>query len=299
MPQNTDLDGVRVWTGDQLDETADAILLAVRLADRIAAGSGPDIAGAAEYLLARGPSTEQERWEENGGYSPATMAAEIAGLRAAARWARARHQDAQAVRWRATADQWEAQVETRTYVTSGPLGTGYYLRISPDGRPNASDPLQIANGGGTFDQRVIVDPSFLELVRLGVRQPRDQRVLSSLVVLDSVDRGDAGSGPGWFRYPHDGYGEAAPGEAPGDDGHLWPLLAGERGVYTALAAADALPFVRELEALAGPEQLLSEQVWEGSGAPTGSARPPVWAHAEYLVLLRAALTGRVDDQPPR
>jgi glucoamylase len=297
MPQNTDLDGRRQWTGDQLDETADAMLLAVRLAPRIAAGSGPDIAAAAAYLLRRGPLTEQERWEENSGYSPATMAAEIAALRAAARWARTQQQDAQATRWQGVADQWDAQVEGFTYVTSGPLGTGYYLRISADGHPTADDPLSIANGGGTFDQRLIVDPSFLELVRLGIRGPADPRIRSTLAVLDAVDRGDSRSGSGWYRYPHDGYGESTPGGAPDGRGHLWPLLAGERGIYAVLAGDDVAPMVRALEAWAGPEHLLSEQVWEGTGAPTGSARPLVWAHAEYIVLLRAALTGRVDDQP--
>ena len=297
LPQNTDLDGRRQWTGDQLDETADAILLAVRLAPRIAPGSGPDIAAAAEYLVRRGPSTEQERWEENSGYSPATMAAEIAALRAAAQWARAGQQTAQATRWQAVADQWDAQVEALTYVTSGPLGSGYYLRISADGHPTADDPLTIANGGGTFDQRLIVDPSFLELVRLGIRPPADPRIRSTLAVLDAVDRGDSRSGSGWYRYPHDGYGESTLGGPPDGHGHLWPLLSGERGVYAVLAGDDVAPLVRELEAWAGPEQLLSEQVWEGTGAPTGSARPLVWAHAEYIVLLRATITGRVDDQP--
>ena len=298
MPQNTDLDGHRVWTGDQLDETADAILLGVRLSPRIAPDTGPDIAAAAEYLLRHGPSTEQERWEENSGYSPATMAAEIAALRAAARWARDRHRDTEARRWQAGATQWDAQVEAHTYVNRGPLGAGYYLRISGAGQPNADDPLQIANGGGTFDQRLIVDPSFLELVRLGVRQPHDPRVRNTLAILDAADGGDdAGRALAWYRYPHDGYGETTGGGGPDGRGHPWPLLTGERGVYTVLAGENPAPFVHALEVLAGPEQLLSEQVWEGTGAPTGSARPLVWAHAEYIVLLRAALTSRVDDQP--
>src|SRR5438874_2606569 len=58
MPQNTDLNGTPVWTGQQLDETADAILLAVRLAGK---ASGPDIEMAASYLLSKGPATPQER----------------------------------------------------------------------------------------------------------------------------------------------------------------------------------------------------------------------------------------------
>jgi glucoamylase len=297
--QNTDLNGAPIWPGDQLDETADAILLGVRLADRAPPSARPDLAAAADYIVNHGPITGQERWEENAGYSPATIATEIAALRAAAGWAKgSRELAARAAVWRATADAWDRQLEGWTYSTRGPLGPrGYYLRITANGKPDSDEPLTIANNGGAFDQRLIVDPSFLELVRLGIRPVRDPRVLNSLEVIDSVIRRDAAGFPMWYRYPHDGYGERAAGEGFPGTGHLWPLLAGERGIYTVLAGGDASPFVKELEALAGPEQLISEQIWEGSGEPTGSARPLVWAHAEYIILLRATLTGRVDDQP--
>ena len=124
------------------------------------------------------------------------------------------------------------------YIDTNPLGSGYYLRISADGHPTADEPLTIANGGGTFDQRLIVDPSFLELVRLGIRPPADPRIRSTLAVLDAVDRGDSRSGSGWYRYPHDGYGESTLGGPPDGHGHLWPLLSGERGVYAVLAGDD-------------------------------------------------------------
>jgi glucoamylase len=297
--QNTDLTGAPIWPGDQLDETADAILLAARLADEAPASASPDVAAAADYLVKHGSQTGQERWEENAGYSPATIAAEIAALRAAARWAAGKAElVTRAAVWRTTADLWDRRLEAWTFCPGGPLGAqGYYLRISPDGKPGSSQTVAIANQGGTYDQRMIVDPSFLELVRLRVRPARDSHVLSTLEAVDSVIRGDAAGFPTWYRYPHDGYGERSPGEGFPGSGHLWPVLAGERGVYTVLAVGDASGFAKELETLAGPEQLLSEQVWEQSGEPTGSARPLVWAHAEYVILLRAILTGRVDDQP--
>jgi glucoamylase len=72
---------------------------------------------------------------------------------------------------------------------------------------------------------------------------------------------------------------------------------GERGLYTVLAGGDAGPYVAGLQSLAGSDQLLGEQVWEGTGLPTGSARPLVWAQAEYIVLARAAATGVVNDSP--
>ena len=280
MPQNTDLEGKPVWTGQQLDETADAILLAVRMSVPVV---GPDVAKAAEYIVKNGPATQQERWEEASGYSPATIAAEIAALRAAARVV----DPALAKTLRQTAARWDASLESWTF------GPGHYLRISPDGRPNAEELISIANGGGVWDQREIVDPSFLELVRLGVRYPADPRVLMTLVAVDHSLRGKLG----WYRYPHDGYGERNPGSAPPGQGHLWPLLTGERGVYTELAGQNGKSYLDDLQLRAGPEELLSEQVWEYDGRPTGSARPLVWAHAEYIILAKAVATGVVDDRP--
>ena len=78
---------------------------------------------------------------------------------------------------------------------------------------------------------------------------------------------------------------------------MWPLLTAERGVYTVLAGGRATPYLLQLQSLAGSDQLLGEQVWEGTGLPTGSARPLVWAHAEYIILAKAIATGTVDDRP--
>jgi len=188
---------------------------------------------------------------------------------------------------RMTAARWDASLETWTF------GPGYYLRVSPDGKPNTEEPISIANGGGVWDQREIVDPSFLELVRLGVRSPHDPRILLTLKAVDNLARWKLG----WYRYPHDGYGERNPGSAPPGQGHVWPLLTGERGVYTVLAGGDATSYLEDLRLRAGPEELLSEQVWEDDGRPTGSARPLVWAHAEYVILAKAVATGTVDDRP--
>jgi glucoamylase len=194
--------------------------------------------------------------------------------------------------WAATARKWDAALEAWTFTRAG-----YYLRITSDGHPDAADLVNIANQGGVWDQREIVDPSFLELVRLGVRSALDVHVTSTVKVVDAAASGQAGGMTLWYRYPHDGYGEKNDGSAPPGKGHLWPLLAGERGVYTALGGGDARPFLAGLTSLAGSDQLLGEQVWEGTGLPTGSARPLVWAHAEYIVLARAVATGMVEDSP--
>jgi glucoamylase len=298
MPQNTNLEVMPIWTGQQLDETADAILLAVRLSRLLALGEGPDIARAADYIVRSGPRTQQERWEEAAGYSPATIASEIAALDAAVLWSRKKGVSTdRAALWASTARRWDAGLEAATFVKGGPLGAGYYLRISGDGNPSSSELLDLANQGGVWDQREIVDPSFLELVRLGVRQASDQAVIATIGAVDAASSGQARNMAMWRRYPHDGYGERNEGSAPPGQGHLWPLLTGERGVYSVLARQDGRPFVTGLEWLAGADQLLGEQVWEGTGLPTGSARPLVWAHAEYLVLARSVATGVVNDSP--
>ena len=289
MPQNTDLEGRQVWNGQQLDETADAILLAARLYGK---ATGPDVPKAADYIVTNGPATQQERWEEASGYSPATIAAEIAALRAAARVV----DPSRAATFRAAAQRWDASVESWTFARAGMAGVDYYLRISPNGQPNTAEPINIANGGGVWDQGDIVDPSFLELVRLGVRKAGDPRIESTLRVVDNVSSMQARLMKLWYRYPHDGYGEKNEGSAPPGQGHLWPLLSGERGVYTVIAGGDGTPYLTQLESLAGPEHLLSEQVWENTALPTGSARPLVWAHAEYIILAKAVATGTVDDR---
>jgi len=54
--------------------------------------------------------------------------------------------------------------------------------------------------------------------------------------------------------------------------------------------------------------LIPEQVWDGpdlprrglfNGHPAGSAMPLVWAHAEYVKLLRSLRDGQVFDTPPQ
>jgi glucoamylase len=277
MPQNTDLSGKPIWPGQQLDETADAILLSKLLERQLPDAERPDIAAAATYIAEHGPATGQERWEENSGWSPATIASEIAALKAAGRTQ--------------LAADWDARLEDWTYTSKG-----WYLRIAPNGHPDAFDAITVSNGGGLWPQQSITDPSFLELVRLGVRGAQDPRILSTLRATDASVRHDLGALPLFGRYPNDGYGERLVGGSPPGTGHAWPLLIGERGVYTVLAGGDGAPYADALTKMAGPEELLSEQVWESTAMPTGSARPLVWAHAEFIILERAVLTGVVADR---
>ena len=134
----------------------------------------------------------------------------------------------------------------------------------------------------------------------------DPIILNSVKVLDVVLKVDTGAGPVWHRYNHDGYGQKEDGGAFSSfgRGRAWPLLTGERGHYELAAGRSAESYIRAMEQLASPTGLLPEQVWDEAdkpeafmfrGKPTGSAMPLLWAHAEYIKLLRSASEGKVYD----
>ena len=86
-PQNAWLDGTAYWGGIQMDETAlpillaDALYRAGHLSQAALEGYAEMILKATSFLLRNGPVTGQDRWEEDAGYTPFTLAAEIAADR--------------------------------------------------------------------------------------------------------------------------------------------------------------------------------------------------------------------------
>jgi glucoamylase len=297
FPQNAAPDGTPHWTALQLDQVADPIILAwhLKASHRYASLVKP----AADFILAHGPATQQERWEENAGYSPATLAAAIAGLVCAADLARQAGDAAGAERYLQTADEWNRNIERWTLTTSGPLGKGtYYLRIS-DSDPNRDTRIDIARGGGSHDQRAIVDQSFLELVRLGLRKATDPNILATLEVTDAELKVKTPKGEAYRRYQHDGYGESAPGKGQDGHGQLWPLLLGEHSIYEIAQTGSEHPaswYLPVMSSYANAGGMLPEQVFaDGTGA--GSATPLVWAHAEYVLFANAVKQARVVDMP--
>jgi len=298
MPQNTWINGEPYWNGIQMDEQADPIILAYQLKrydlyEKL-------IKPLADFMVKIGPKTGQERWEEAGGYSPATMAAEVAGLVCAADIAK---QNKDVKRWQEyleVADKWQSLIDKLTYTTKGPYGNGeYYIRIAGLPDPNADFLIGIANGGGVYDQKEIVDPSFLELVRLGVKAYNDPKILNTIPVVDALLKVNTPKGPSWYRYNHDGYGEPAKGELyhGKGKGRLWPLLTGERGVYEIASGKKADRYLEYMRNFANEGLVLSEQIWEDTGLPTDSASPLNWAHAEYVVLFVSNIEGKVVDMP--
>ncbi|HSM84838.1 MAG TPA: glucan 1,4-alpha-glucosidase [Candidatus Limnocylindrales bacterium] len=326
FPQNFWIDGTPYWKGIQLDEVAFPIMLAWRLwkADALALFDPyPMVKAAARYLVQQGPVTEQERWEEASGYSPSTLAAAIAALICAADFARSRGEGQIADFLQEHADFIESHVERWTVTTQGSLVPGisrHYIRILPVGI-NDPSPLEDPNTGSltlanrppgeqyAFPAKDIVDAGFLELVRYGIRPAGSALMEDSLRVIDSLLKVETPFGPAWRRYNNDGYGphvDGRPYQGWGT-GRAWPLLTGERAHYELAAGRDIGSYVAAMERFATQGGMLPEQVWDQPdipaagmylGRPAGSATPLMWAHAEYIKLLRSLNDGAVFDLIP-
>lgn len=328
--QNMWLDGTPYWTGVQMDETAFPILLT----DTAWRGGllhhdeltrlWTMVRRAACYVVRNGPVTQQDRWEEDPGYSPFTLAVEIAALLAAADLAELSQEPGVAGYLRETADNWNANVEQWTYATGTDLARqigveGYYVRIAPPETGSASSPLQgyvpIKNrppGESQYPATHIISPDALALVRFGLRAPDDPRILNTVKVIDALLKVETPLGPCWHRYDGDGYGEHADG-SPFDGtgiGRLWPLLTGERAHYEIAAGRldEARRLLRAMESFANEGGMIPEQIWDAPdvpdrelvyGRPSGSAMPLVWAHAEHVKLRRSLHEERVFDMPPQ
>jgi len=291
MPRNSLLNGAKApdTGGDQLDESSYPILLAYQAGLAGDDALWPKIMAAADFVVAHGPSFGSERWEEQGGYSPSTIAAEIAGLVAAARIADVHGDTAAARVYRSTADDFQRSVKGWTVTTNGPYATGrYFIRLSKTGDPNAAISYGLGNGSINADQRSVIDAGFLELVRLGILPADDPDVVRSLPVVDDVIGRTTPSGQGFYRYgtdaagSEDGYGDCfvadptncAPDGRPwptgnAGSGHLWPVLSGERAEY-ALQTGDtsaALALLGDMHAFASGIGLVPEQDWENPALP--------------------------------
>jgi glucoamylase len=329
FPQNSYVDGSQRWENVQLDEVALPIVLAWQLGQTdqsIYSEFSEDVQQAADYIVAHGPATPQERWENQGGWSPATIAAEIAGLVCAAEIARESGAEALATSYENTADNWQQNIEEWTVTTNGPLADHpYYLRITkspgdnpadsdvpPD--PNAPTTYSIGDSGPSqIDPRLVVDTSYLELVRLGVKPADDPNIVQTLEVVDSEAivgpfptppnepqkrglRVDTPNGTFWHRFNFDGYGEQRDG-GPWDIGfptcdtlpdiclnnqktlgRAWPIFAGERGEYDlaaggSAAAGSAAERLASIARTGNDGYMLPEQVWD-ENPPSGQPRFP-------------------------
>lgn len=326
FPQNFWVHGEAFWSGRELDEVAFPVLLAWRLKQlRLLGEFDPSVMvkRAAGFLLHSGPVTGEERWEEASGYSPSTLAAIISAFICAASFAKTEQDKETASFLESYADFLRAHLEEWTVTSSGSLLPGtprYFARINP------AQPGHVADAGdiekkeltltsqppgsrSSYPARDIVDAGFLQLVRYGILSPDDPLVTDSLRVVDAVLKVQTPAGPCWHRYNHDGYGQRPDGSALSGwgRGRAWPLLTGERAHYEVAAGHDSHSLLRAMEQFSNATCLLPEQIWDEAdlpqenlycGGPTGSAVPLLWAHSEYVRLLRSVRDKVVFDLIP-
>jgi len=327
MPRNSLVNGKPApdTFGVQLDEVTYPILMAWQAGLTDPAFYRDHLKRAADFAISHGPSFGSERWEEQGGFSPSTIAAEIAGLIAAADIADRNGDRASARVYRGVADDFQRSVKGWTVTSNGPNSPDpYFIRLSKTGDPNADIDYNVGNGGPTLDQREVIDAGFLELPRLGILPADDPDVLRSLAVVDADIRRDTASGPGWHRYTGDGYGD---GDSDGHpwaptgrgNGHLWPVLAGERAEHHISLGDDttASQLLDSMRRFASGFGLIPEQGWENpdlapspfgtppevasigfaNGKPAGSASPLTWSAAQFVRLVRDVGVSWLLEQP--
>jgi len=311
FPQNSWVDGRPIGGGLQMDQVAFPLILAYQLKR-----SGHDtwlrhIKPAADFLVSNGPATPQERWEEKPGYSPSTIAAEIAGLVCAADIASVNGDRVSATSYLKTADEWAQNVDRWTVTAGLKSDHAYYLRITDNDDPDDGEKIEINSGGGKYDEREIVDAGFLELVRLGIKPAYHPNIVNSLAMVDKLIKAQTPNGRGWYRYNHDAYGETDEGgnyDGRAGKGRLWTLLTGERGEYE-LARGNRVTANRQLDAMLGfanEGMMIPEQVWDRrvtpgpefrAGEGTGSATPLAWSMAQFIRLAINLQIGHNSDTP--
>jgi glucoamylase len=333
FPQNSWLDGKQGWGSLQMDEVAYPLIMAWQLERFDKRTYEKHVKPAADFIVKTGPASPQERWEERPGYSPSTIAAEIAGLVCAADISERNGDTASAERYLKTADAWQANIERWTATTNGKYGDGhYYLRITRNGKPDAGEKVELNNNAGTFDEREIVDAGFLELVRLGIKPADDPLIVKSLKIVDQLLKAETPNGETFYRYTHDGYGEEDDGRKWNWDGKYtgkgrpWPLLAGERGQYELAECGSPAPRTPSknclqqartrldaMLAFANEGMMIPEQVWDKKKIPTnydrefvpelkfgegtGSATPLAWSMAQFIRLAVNLKAGKNLDTP--
>jgi len=304
--QNQWLGGTPYWQGIQLDETALPVMLAAELEDRDALrGIAVEdmVRRALGYIARTGPSTMQDRWEENEGINAFTLATTISALAAGAALLPSPEAD-----WAlALADFWNAHIEAWLTVSGTELARqygvpGYYVRVAPPdilaqaGATHTNVPIRNRRDSTGLPGDEQIGTEFLYLVRAGLRRHDDPLILGSVILADALLRTDTPMGPVWHRYRGDGYGEHEDGSAFDGSGigRGWPLLTGERGHYELDAGNDPLPYLEAMAAMASPGGMIPEQVWDtdpiparglAPGRPSGSAMPLAWAHAEFVKLM--------------
>lgn len=324
--QNMRLSGKTNWSGIQMDQTALPILLLDLFLTQGALKKDKlkrywvTVKDALSFIIKVGPGTQQDRWERDSGLSIFTVATEIAALVAGAEFADAVGEKEIAKYCREVADCWNDHLEDWFYVKDTEMAAevgakGYYIRLNPfdSYAEEAKDEILTVRNHLKEDSQILmkemVSPDALSLVRFGLRDAEDPRILDTIKVIDKQLKVTTPHGDCWHRYFNDGYGEHEDG-SPYDGtgvGRAWPLLTGERAHYE-IAAGNlnrARELAKDMENFAH-YGLFPEQIWDTEDIPeyglyfgqhTNGAMPLVWAHSEYIKLCASLVDKKVYDMP--
>jgi glucoamylase len=323
MPRNSLTNGKQAPDSfnTQLDECAYPLIMALAVGLTGRDYYTQHIRPAANFVATHGPAFGPERWEEQSGFSPSTISAEIAGLIAAAKIADANGDRDSAAVWRGVADEFQRNLKKWTLTTNGPASPNpYFIRLSKTGDPNAAIVYNVGNGGPDLDQRAVIDAGFLEYARLGLLRADDPDIVRSLAVVDGTIKRSTRSDDGFLRYNGDGYGDGSIDGHPWapsnkGNGHLWPVLAGERGQWELSQGqvGAAVSRARAMANMASGVGLIPEQAWElpdlarspfgtdptvasigfQNGESVGSASALTWSAAGFV---RLTLNLGADDE---
>ncbi|MHB1439501.1 MAG: glycoside hydrolase family 15 protein [Cuniculiplasma sp.] len=319
-PQNMWLNGKPYWGGLQMDETAFPILLLYDLwkMKLVDLDDYRDMfISALSFIIGNGPVTDQDRWEEDGGYSSFTIAVEVSALSYGSEIAEELGMRKESYVIQRIADIYSSNIEKWLYRENSELDAkygvrGHYVRISMSEADRESGGyIPIKNrpwNSSMVKVDEVISTGALSLVRFGLRPQDDRRIRDTLKIIDGELKVETKTGPTWHRYSQDGYGEHNNGSGFDGTGHGrgWPLLSGERAHYELLSGNRdiAMNLLHTMEKDANSGGMIPEQIWDSedipakglfNGYPSGSAMPLVWAHAEYVKLCWALENGKPFD----
>ncbi len=311
----------------QLDECAYPLVMALAVGLTSPQYYRDHIVPAANFVATRGPSFGPERWEEQSGFSPSTIAAEIAGLLAAAQ-DRA-DQRRRPLGARVAGDRRRVPAQPEALDAHRPTARSALTRTSSACRrpaiPNAATSTTTsATAARRSTSGEIIDAGFLEYARLGVLAEDDPDLVRSLDIVDATIRRTTDTGVGFYRYNGDGYGDGVDRRAP-----VGALEHGQRpsvaGAGRRARAVGARPRRRRRGGRAASRRctarrrgvgLIPEQAWEladlarspfgtdptiasigfENGKAAGSASALTWSAGQFVRLMRDVSAGR-DPRP--
>lgn len=272
--QNSTIEGIERWNATQMDQVAFPIILAYKLKRLDLIG---ELKLSADYMVKNGPQTEQERWEEIGGFSPYAMSLESRALELFSSMGDGKFNTSI---YREASTEFRKCVPLTSLCKKGKFGDYYFVRISNGDADTFQRELFLK--GEHFAPSQMVSNDFLYLVFTGLYPYFDLRIKESLKVADAVLKAETPKGPSFYRYNGDIYGFD---EFSNPKGKLWVLLTAERGIFELMRrnVEEAKLYLNAIENFATNTYVLPEQVFE-DGTPTESAAPLAWSHAIYMVL---------------